>query len=309
MKLHLSLTVLPVWLCVALLGGVSGCEEPLPGERSDGAMRITAGSGSEQNPCLSPDGRSLVFTRFSNGYNEGPAALMLLDLESGSERVLVDDGDHDNVNLPGQCFSPDGSRLVYSSDASDRDEIWILDLETDLRSQVTNHPGTQAFEPAFTHDGERVTFELIENGRSGRILSVALDGTDERSLTDGTFDDRQPNPSPRSEQVLFQSARGGTWGLWTVALSGGEPALLFDSAAEETDASWSPDGEAVVFATDDCGAISCAATLSGGEVSITSTPSGWYEGAPALAADGTIYVEAADDDPEERGRTAIYRLP
>lgn len=298
-------------LLAALLLPLSAHAQTPPAARPDGAIRITQGLGSEQNPCLSPDGGSLVFTRFTNGYNQGPSALVLLDLATGQERVLANDNDHDHVNLPGRCFSPDGKRIAYSSDASGNDEIWVLDLETGEAAQITDHSDedAQAFEPAFSHDGSRIVFELAAGDRGGQIMSVASEGGDEQPLTPGDADGRQPNPSPASDQVLFQSDRGGTWGLWTVLLDGGEPAPFHDTEAEETDASWSPDGDAVVFATDACAALSCIAVHRDGQVIVPATPENWYEGAPAMADNGTIFAEAAPGDPESGGRTAIYRLP
>ncbi|THB68091.1 MAG: hypothetical protein D6E12_07215, partial [Desulfovibrio sp.] len=232
--------------------------QSLPDTRPDNAIRITQGVASEQNPCLSPDQRYLAFTRFMNGYNQGPSALVLLDLENGRERVLANGNDHDHVNLPGQCFSPDGTRIAYSSDASGNDEIWVLELASEERTQITRHQNARAYEPAFGHNGQHLTFELVENQGGSRVCSIALDSNKEQCLTSGEFNDSQPNPSPVTDMVLFQSDRGGSWGLWTVPFSGGEPSPFFDSDAEETDASWSPDGESVVFATDACIALSCA---------------------------------------------------
>lgn len=59
--------------------------------RSDGAVRLTTppGSASDQNPAFAPDGSRLVFTRFENGYNEGPAGLFVLDLDNGQIACLT----------------------------------------------------------------------------------------------------------------------------------------------------------------------------------------------------------------------------
>ncbi|THB63002.1 MAG: hypothetical protein D6E12_17975 [Desulfovibrio sp.] len=296
-------------LLAALVMGTSGFSSPFPLVRSDGAERITPGLGSEQNPCISPDGSALVFTRFANGYNTGPSALVLIDLASGKEQVLVDDGDHDHVNLPGQCFSPDGKHIAYSSDASGRDEIWLLDMAANTTSRLTNHSCGRAYEPAFSSNGSVVVFEYDQDGRDGSIRAVSVDTGEEWDIAPSGYDDRQPNPSPSSDVVLFQSLRNGTWGLWTISLSGEDIQVLWDTPAEETDASWSPDGQTVVFASDDCEALSCIVLLRQGRVQVIPSPHGWYQGAPALAHDGTVYAEAAPGDPEEQGRSAIYRLP
>src|SRR5262249_34001860 len=56
--------------------------------RNDGAQRLTSpATASDQNPCFSPDGSSLIFTRFEGGYNLGPAHIYRLDL--GDESLPV----------------------------------------------------------------------------------------------------------------------------------------------------------------------------------------------------------------------------
>jgi hypothetical protein len=78
--------------------------ETLPaGTRPDGAVRLTTPptGASDQNLAFSPDGSRLVFTRFDNGYNDGPAGLFLLDLGSLQVTRLTPEEDQDNVNLAG----------------------------------------------------------------------------------------------------------------------------------------------------------------------------------------------------------------
>jgi TolB protein len=81
--------------------------------------------GSLQNPCWAPDGSRLIFTRFRDGYNEGLSDLVLIS-SAGAQPALLTTADAQNVNLPGACWSPGRSRIVYSSDDADRDEVWTI---------------------------------------------------------------------------------------------------------------------------------------------------------------------------------------
>jgi TolB protein len=283
---------------LALPLALASCAPLLPG-----AALVSAREGSEQNPCLAPDGQTLVFTRFLEGYNEGPAALMALDLGSGEECTLIAAGDHDHVNMPGRCFSPDGYLLAYASDEEERDEVWVLSLVDGESWRVTDRPGAGALEPGFTADGEGLVYES-----EGRLWHAALDGRGERAITDGSADDRQPSPHPLEDRLVFQSTRGGTWGLWEVSLAGGDPTPLLDEDAEETDPSFSADGGAVAFATDACAGLSCIAAWRGDSTEILAGEPGWYLGAPTQGADGTAWFEASKGDPEETGATAIWRV-
>src|SRR5687767_11189454 len=57
-------------------------------------------TGSLQNPAFSPSGSELVFTRYRNGYNSGPADLYVVQVATGAVRPLVSDGSV-NVNSNG----------------------------------------------------------------------------------------------------------------------------------------------------------------------------------------------------------------
>jgi len=77
-------------------------------------------------------------------------------------------------------FSRDGTKLAF---ASDRDggitQIYLMDLATGLTTRVTAR-AEGAHDPAFTIDGTRVGY------RSGvYVFTAMLDGTDERTVTDG----------------------------------------------------------------------------------------------------------------------------
>ncbi len=279
-----------------------------------GAVQVTTGQGSEQNPCLLPGDDTLVFTRFDHGYNDGPAAILSVPATGGDTTALVDAGDNDHVNLPGRCSSSDGGLLALSSDEQDRDEIWIADLRSGDRTRLTDRPGQRSYEPAFARDDATLVFQsgVFQSGPDGGVAAIyriGVDGIGEAALTDGLSDAREPNPSPVTDDVVYQSDAGGTWGLWTVSLTGGDPVVLLDTPAEETDASFSSDGSLVVFATDDCAGLSCIATWDGDSVDIIAEADDWYLGAPALAADGTLFAEGCPGDPDEGEDTVIWRFP
>ena len=227
--------------------------------RSDDAVRLTTppSGASDQNPAFSPDGSRLVFTRFDNGYNDGPAGLFLLNMSSGQATRLTPIEDQDNVNLPGAAWDGVNERIIFSSDRADADDLWRIAPDGGDLSRITAHSDPSwYFEPSWSPDGEWIVFEISQpddgkDGRSGQIWKVRANGSDLTALTDGMNDDRQPNWSPAGDWILFQRWKppDGPWDIYTIAPDGGELHNITTSDADDTDASWSPDGSWIVYSS------------------------------------------------------------
>lgn len=74
------------------------------------AEELTSGPGYHSLPAWSPDGRYLAYTVDDNGKN---IEIGLLDLESGEQRMLLDD-EHLYTD---PTFSPDGTKFAYVTTA------------------------------------------------------------------------------------------------------------------------------------------------------------------------------------------------
>jgi len=76
-------------------------------------------------------------------------------------------------------FSPDGTKLAFTSDRDGPMEIYVMDLATGVAARVTQRV-SGAHDPAFTRDGTRVGYRS-----DASVFTANLDGTDERQVTDG----------------------------------------------------------------------------------------------------------------------------
>jgi TolB protein len=313
----------PALVLVALLpfAGV-GPSAGAPAERPDGAVRVTdpPPGASDQNPAFAPDGARLLFTRFEEGYNDGPAGLFLLDPATGAVDRLTPRADRDDVNLPGAAWNAAADRIAFASDREETDEVWTIAADGGDPIRVTHGTmGGPSREPSFAPDGEWIVFEAHspESEEQGSIWKARRDGTGLTRLTDGPgggTDDRQPNWSPRGDRILFQrrAAGGDDWDLYVVAPDGHDVAAVTPGPAGDTDASWSPDGAWIVYSSDAGGSEEPSLFLvpgAGGEPARLTCAPGRSDGAPSWSPDGaTIAFESypgVDDRPAALWQIAL----
>jgi len=309
-----------------------------PETRPDGAFRLTnpPPDASDQNPAFSPDGTRLLFTRFENGYNEGPSAIYLLDLTSGAVSLLTAAPGSDNVNLPGTSWNAATERITFASDREDTDEVWTMAADGSDLFRVTAHTpvlsqveGTASYfiEPSFSPDGQWIVFEADpdapDDQQQGSIWKVRAEGTGLTQLTDGPSgdtDDRQPNWSPSGDRILFQrrapdpSTGSGQdsddWNLYTMAPDGSDVRQVTTAPSSDTDASWSPDGQWIVYSSD-YGGLPVpnifVIPASGGEPIRATRDETRHDGAPSWSPDGQ-WIAFESHPGDEDTPTALWLI-
>jgi len=291
--------------------------------RPDGAFRLTnpPPGTSDQNPAFSPDGLRLVFTRFENGYNDGPSALYLLDLDSGEVSLLTAAPDSDNVNLPGSSWNPATGRITFASDREDSDEVWTIAADGNDLFRVTDHAMAGYFiEPSFSPDGQWIVFEFDDNvpddQQQGSIWKVHVDDAELIELTDGPssgVDDRQPNWSPGGDRILFQRRVPGSedWDLYTMAPDGSDVRQVTTAPASDTDASWSPDSRWIVYSSDHGGLPIpniFAIPANGGEPIRVTHDETNEDGAPSWSPDGRWIAFESHPGQDEDTPSALWLI-
>ena len=112
---------------------------------TDGSTRLLKAMGKDRSPggVFSPDGRYIAWD-----VREGPS---LLEIETGREFLLVPDfTQHDVLG-----WTPDGKRLLFSSDRSGSTDVWLIAVAD----------GKASGEP-----------ELVKKGFNGNTLGVTRGG-------------------------------------------------------------------------------------------------------------------------------------
>ena len=283
-------------------------------QREDGARRVYLPlDGSLQNPAWSPDGNSLLFTRFRDGYNAEPADLFLVDLRSGDASILISDGSG-NVNLPGSSWNPLTGKIVFSSSREPHDEIYLVDNHGHPGDEfrITDRANLMAYEPSLSPDGQWIVFESheLDVEGDGVIVKYRMDGTmPYQNLTSPGEDCRQPNWSPTGEKILYQKFSDGQWDIWIMDNDGTDHQRVTGGPGDKTDASFSPDGHWIVYSSDEMGlefANLFIVPATGGQAVRITFYEG-YDGAPSWSPDGKwIAFESSPGDPDDSPGTLLW---
>ena len=135
-------------------------------------------------------------------------------------------------------FSPDGKQIAYYHWT---DGIFVANADGTDAHKILGE--TNSGYMAWSHDGRWIAFSVRPGGR-GNIATDAIlpDGSGRRHIVIGW----SPSWSPDDTQLVFQTCRGTTCGIYKASSAGGGDAVLV-SGDDGGLAQWSPDGRRIVY--------------------------------------------------------------
>lgn len=201
--------------------------------------------GSDSDASISPDGQTMVFA--STRHNNAPD-IYTKSVDGIAVTQLTADPSWDVQPI----FSPDGTRIAFSSNRGGNWDIWMVDLRGRTPIQITNEPGDEVH-PSWSPDGKNLVYcRLPPRGQWELWITGTNSPASRRFIGYGLF----PTWSPTGNTIAFQRARsrGSHWfSIWTVQLEGGEPGYPTEVAASTRSAlitpAWSLDGHRIAFAS------------------------------------------------------------
>ncbi len=137
-------------------------------------------------------------------------------------------------------FSPDGKKIVFSSNQTGSFEIWISDSGGSNQQPLTSLGG-YCGTPHWSPDGERIAF-ISNVDRRWEIYVIDVNGGKPKRLTNNPAHDAEPNWSRDGRWIYFSSNRSGESQVWKVPADGGEAVRVTRKggalALESPDSQW-----------------------------------------------------------------------
>ncbi|WP_134678451.1 Tol-Pal system beta propeller repeat protein TolB [Paracoccus ravus] len=166
----------------------------------------------------------------------------VMDYDGANIKFLTDD----STLVLKPRFSPDGSRLLYTSYASGFPTAMMMDVNSLAARPLNAQQGGMSFSPRFSPDGRWIVYSLEKNGNTDIYQMDAASGA-QRPLTNAPSIETSPSFSPDGSQIVFESDRSGQPQLYVMSASGGEPKRISFGEGRYGTPVWSPRGDMIAF--------------------------------------------------------------
>jgi Tol biopolymer transport system component len=210
------------------------------------AIQLWSGNDIEGAASLSPDGRYLVYSTWTENGN-----LLVKDFTTGVVRPITRDAAVRTDGYPqpwSPKFSPDGSRIAYPWFERGGTSHRIIDRDgANLRIVARGSTGGQMDAVyAWSPDGRQLAINLYATGQSRLALLSIADGSIVPLKATGWHKATVGGFSPDGKYLVYSlpvAANVPNPGVFALAIDGGSETKLADGISP----AWTPDGRAVVF--------------------------------------------------------------
>lgn len=118
-------------------------------------------------------------------------------------------------------FSPDGQNVVFTSDRSGVDELWLARADCTQVRQLTSFQVSNIGSPRWSPDGKMIAFDHHLDGQAEIMTIETATGKVNRITANGSAD-MMPAWSNDGQWIYFTSERTGAPQIWKIPAGGGE---------------------------------------------------------------------------------------
>ena len=207
-------------------------------------------SSSPTGPSIDPARKIAYVVRNQIGYTEDGMAVyeanIFLVNSDGSETVqLTDSGRNENPK-----FSPDGSRIAFSSYRDGSRQIYIMNINGSNQKRITfTNDGIGRYE--WSPDGSQIAF-IRRSGNNAKIYIMDSDGSNIRQITDEKDSILDFDWSPDGSRLVYvgtinENGFPPIEDIYTIETDGSNEMRLTSGFNHTKNPDFSPDGERIVW--------------------------------------------------------------
>ncbi len=191
-------------------------------------------------PRWSPLNDQIVFSSGTFGLSRMTENIWTVPPLGGTPRKLIEHARNPN-------WSFDGKLLVFERDA----DIWTANADGSDQRKVEGIPKVPVLVvdrfPAFSPDSSEIVFFQITFGTIGDYFIIPTHSGQPRQITFDHAAGERSCWTPDGKYIIFPSSRKGSFTLWKIPASGGDPVAITTGAGPDADPDISRDGEKVIF--------------------------------------------------------------
>ena len=200
-------------------------------------------------------------------------------------------------------WSPDGRRVAYVSFETTRPAIFVQNLATGEREQLTDFKGLNGA-PAWSPDGKKLALTLSKDGNP-EIYTLDIDSGNFTRMTQHFAIDTEPSWTADGKGIIFTSNRGGKPQIYQVSLANGRVERLTFEGDYNARGRISPDGRTMVMVHQREGVFHIAAQdLETGTLRILTET--YLDESPSIAPNGAMLIYATSRN--DKGVLAVVSL-
>jgi Tol biopolymer transport system component len=185
----------------------------LPVSSSGGPVRVSWSSEDAYDVAVSPHDNRLVYGRQT--YSAGLWKIPIESARAGEPVRVTATTRLDRF----PHYSPDGKRIVFGSDRSGINEIWVCDADGSNAMQMTSFGKGWSGSPRWSPDGRSIAFDSNVEG-NWDIWVIRSGGGRPVRLTRNPADDFSPSWSHDGNWIYFASRRTGRLEIWKIRQDG-----------------------------------------------------------------------------------------
>ncbi len=243
----------------------------------------------------------VVFVSESGPKDQRAKRLAIMDYDGANLQYLTGSG----AIVLAPRFSPDGSRVIYTSYQTGEPRIHVLNVG-DVQSRILPaQGGMMSFAPRFAPNGQSLIYSAT-TGSNTDLFRMDIGSGQVTQLTTSPSIETAPSFSPDGSQIVFESDRSGTQQLYIMSTSGGEPRRISFGEGRYGTPVWSPRGDMIAFTKQNAGRFHIGVMRTDGSEERLLTASFLDEG-PTWAPNGRVLMFARETQGAS-GSSALYSV-